>query len=113
MSPSKGVRALMRSKSSMSSGTSASRAMASMCSTILVEPPVVALGGVRGRRDRRSHRREPAELERHGHGVGGELTAARAGARTREVLDRLQLLVGDLARGVGADRLEDVLDRQV
>ena len=35
-------RALMRSKSSMSSGTSASRAMASRCRTALVEPPVAA-----------------------------------------------------------------------
>ena len=38
----RGVASLMRSKSPMSSGTPASRAIASRCSTTFVEPPVAA-----------------------------------------------------------------------
>ena len=47
------------------------------------------------------------------HRVGGELAAAGAGAGAGGVLELAQLLVGHLAGGVGADRLEDVLDRDV
>jgi hypothetical protein len=36
----------MRSKSSMSSSTPASRAIASRCSTPLVEPPLVAMAAI-------------------------------------------------------------------
>ena len=40
------MRALMRSKSSMSSATPASRAIASRCSTALVDPPVAATDAI-------------------------------------------------------------------
>ena len=73
----------------------------------------VALARIFGRHAARAHRGQAAELHRHGHRVGGELSAARAGAGAGEVLDRLQLFVGDLARRVRADGFVDVLDGQV
>ena len=146
-----GVLEEMRSKSSMSSSTPASRATASRCRTPLVEPPLVATAAIAfssdsrvmmslGRWPRRehvhhelagavgdlllalvlgrdagvAHRRDAEHLERHRHRVGGELAAAGAEAgRRRPPRARVELLVGDLARGVRADRLEDLQDRDV
>ena len=62
-------------------------------------------------RDPRGKRGDPEHLERHRHRVRGELAAAGAGAGRRGLLDRGQLVVGDPAGGVGADRLEHLLDR--
>ena len=45
-SASSGVRALIRSKSSIASGTPASRAIASRCSTAFVDPPVAATAAI-------------------------------------------------------------------
>ena len=61
----------------------------------------------------RAHRRQPDQLHDGGHGVGGELAAARARAGTRVVLDLEQLLVGDLARGSRAYGFENILDGDV
>ena len=58
-------------------------------------------------------RRETEELEDRRHRVGGELPSAGPGPGAGEVLNGLQLLVGDLARGVFADGLVDVLNGQV
>ena len=62
---------------------------------------------------RAAHRRDAEHLERHGHGVRGELSAARAGAGRGVVLEVGELVVGEVAGGVGADPLEHVLDRHV
>ena len=61
-------------------------------------------------RNPRGKRRDPEHLERHRHRVGGELAATRAVAGRRSLLDRGQLLVGDPAGSVRADRLEHLLD---
>ena len=53
------------------------------------------------------------EVERGRHRVGREVAAAGSGARARNALERMHLAVGDLARGVRANRFEDVLDRHV
>jgi hypothetical protein len=45
--------------------------------------------------------------------LAGVLAAAGAGAGLAPSIELLELLVGDLARGVSADGLEDVLDRDV
>ena len=58
-------------------------------------------------------RADAEEVERGRHRVRGEVAAARAGARARDALERVHLAVGDRAGGVRADRLEDVLDRDV
>ena len=54
-------------------------------STSMISSPTstrdVALAAVLGRHHGRAHRRDAEELERHRHGVGRELAAARAGAR--------------------------------
>ena len=121
-------------KSSMVSSTPASCAIASRCSTALVDPPVAATDAMafsnalrvamsRGRRLARTasiddlaaaerhlllarvhlrhgggvHGREPDHLHHGRHGVGGELSAASAGAGTGRVLDRQQFRIGDLA----------------
>ena len=73
----------------------------------------LGLARVLGRDHRGAHRRDAEHLERHRHRVGGELAAAGAGAGARDVLEVDQLLLGDAAGGVGADRLEDLLDRDV
>src|SRR2546430_559104 len=73
----------------------------------------LVLGRVGGGDARRAHGREPQELERHRHRVGGELPAARARARADHVLQLLQGLVAHLPRRIGAHRLEEVLDGDV
>ena len=60
-----------------------------------------------------SQRRDAEEFQHRGHGVGGELTAAGARARTGRVFDRLELCGADLAATVCAHRLEHVLDGEV
>src|ERR1039458_3940718 len=190
-STSTGVRRQISWKSSMASGTPASRAMASRCSTALVDPPVAATPAIalakaarvaiwRGRRVRRTasmtiwpqrkitsalpgsargarardsvgksrargdlarqavaahgvhddlaatethigfarvdlgdrgraHGREADQFQHGGHGIGGELPAARARAGAGVVLDFQQFLIGHPAGGVGAHGLEDIL----
>src|SRR3954447_20069338 len=73
----------------------------------------LGLARVLGRDHRGAHGADAEHLERHRHRVGGELAAAGAGARAGDVLEVDQLLLGDAAGGVGADRLEDLLDRHV
>ena len=73
----------------------------------------LVLAAVEGGRARGAERGEAQELEGHRHRVGGELAAAGAGAGAGVLLELEQVLVGHLARGVGADALEDVLDRDV
>ena len=53
------------------------------------------------------------EVERGGHGVGGELAAAGAGAGAGGVFDFHQFVGGELAGGVGADAFEHLLDGDV
>ena len=52
----------------------------------------------------------PSALADDGHRVGRELAAARAGARTGDVLERLEFLVAHAAGRVRANRLEHVLN---
>ena len=66
-----------------------------------------------GGHHRRAAGADPQRLEGAGHRVGGELTAAGAGAGTGHALELVQFLVGHVAGVVGADRLEDVEDRHV
>ena len=73
----------------------------------------LALPAVLGGHHRASHRRDPKHLERHRHRVGGELAAAGAGAGARVVLEVEQVVVAEVTGGMGADALEDVLDRHV
>ena len=73
----------------------------------------VLLALVLGRDVGLAHRRDAHHLEGHRHRVGGELAAAGAEAGRRRLLHLAQLLVGDLARGVGADRLEDLHQRDL
>jgi hypothetical protein len=76
---------------------------------------------VRGLLLRRVQRRNPVqagrgdaeEVERHRHRVGRELAAARACARACRALECVHLRAAHRARRVRADRLEDVLDRDV
>ena len=71
-------------------------------------------GGVLGRvlcRDAvEAGRRQPDELNGRAHRVGGVLATAGARPGARRVLDLVQLVEGDLAGPVGADRLVDVPD---
>ena len=53
------------------------------------------------------------ELERHRHRVRGELAAARTRARARGALELVHVGVRHRSGGGRADRLEDVLDRDV
>ena len=53
------------------------------------------------------------EVERGGHGVGGELAAASASAGAGSVLDFHQFVGAELAGGVGADAFEYFLDGDV
>ncbi len=71
------------------------------------------LAPVLGGHHRGAGGRDAEHLEGHRHGVGGELPAAGAGAGRGGLLQRVQLLFGDLARGELADGLEDLLDGDV
>ena len=73
----------------------------------------VALAAVERRDAVQAGRADPQEVERHRHGVGGELAAAGARARTCRRLDLVQLGRVDRAGGIGADGLEHVLDGDV
>jgi hypothetical protein len=73
----------------------------------------LGLGRVLGGDAAVAHRRDAEHLERHGHRVRGELAAARAEAGRGDLLDLVQLVLGDAAGGVGADGLEDLLDGHV
>ncbi len=73
----------------------------------------LVLAGVVGWRVGVAHRREAEEGERQGHGVGGVLAAARAGAGTGVVLHLLKVPIVHLAYGVGSYGLVDVLDGHV
>ncbi len=63
-----------------------------------------------GRGGGAAERRETDEFHRHGHGVGGVLTTARAVGRAGVILDELQFFVADLAGLARADRLIDGAD---
>ena len=60
-----------------------------------------------------AHRRNAQQRDRGGHRVGGELAAAGAGAGAGLVFELLELRAGHLPGRAGADRFEDVLDRDV
>ncbi len=68
---------------------------------------------VRRRHVVRAHRRQAEERESGRHRVRGELAAARAGAGAGGLLDHREVVVVEAPRGVRADGLEDVLDRDV
>ena len=68
---------------------------------------------VSGRDAIQVNRGQAQELRHHCHGVGGELTAAGAGARAGGVLNAQQFVVVDRALVVGTDRLKHVLHRHV
>uniref|UniRef100_A0A0N5A119 Chromosomal replication initiator protein n=1 Tax=Parastrongyloides trichosuri TaxID=131310 RepID=A0A0N5A119_PARTI len=72
-----------------------------------------ALAGIDGGDVIGAHGADAHHRQGHGHGVGGELAAAGAGAGADRALDRLQALVGQGARAVGADGLEHLLDRDL
>ena len=81
------------------------------------EPPHVlgrlSLLAVLGGHHRRTHGGDPQHLERRGHRVGGVLAAAGPRARRGDGLELGEVLVAHVARRVGADGLEHVLDRHV
>ena len=60
-----------------------------------------------------AHRRKADQLHHGGHGVGRVLAAAGSGAGTGDVFQGLQLVIADLAGGVGAHGLEDILNGDV
>ena len=76
------------------------------------EPPRVLADAILRRVGRgdagRAHRRQAEKLERHRHGVGGELTATRARTGAGAVLQFLQVSVRELAGGVRAHRFEEI-----
>ena len=74
--------------------------------------PLVA-GLVGRRRAGRARQGEADRLRDAGHGVGGELAAAGAGRGAGDLLERVQLVLGDRADRVLADRLEHVLHGHV
>ena len=149
-SASSGTRALIASKSSIASGTPDSRAIASRCSTALVEPPLATtaaiafsiagrvitwlgrscrfntsitstpasratrcLAGSCGRHAGAAERRDAERLADRGHGVRGELAAARPGTGAGLTLERVEISRGDRTGRVRADRFEHILDRHV
>src|SRR5690606_5221940 len=57
--------------------------------------------------------RDAHDLQRRRHRVGGELSAAGALTRAGDAFELQQVLVADLAGGVRADALEDVLNGDV
>ena len=71
------------------------------------------LGGVEGGDPVQPGGRDAEEVECHRHRVRRELPAARPGARAGDALERMHLGAAHRARRVRADRLEDVLDRDV
>src|SRR3954469_20620930 len=73
----------------------------------------LGLARLHGRHDVRGDRADPEDLEGHGHRVRRELAAARARRAVRDLLELGELGLGHLARGHGADGLEDVEDRHV
>ena len=73
-----------------------------------------ALRGVLGGHHRRAHRaRCPSTSNAIAIVFAVNWPPQAPGAGARGVLELGELLVGDLARGVRADRLEDLLDRDV
>ena len=60
-----------------------------------------------------AHRRNAEKRDRRGHGVGGELAAARARAGARVVFEFANFFFGHFAGRAGADGLEHVLNRDV
>ena len=60
-----------------------------------------------------AHGRESDQFQHGGHGIGGELAAARARAGAGVVLDLQQFLVAHAAGGVGAHGFEDILNGDV
>ena len=58
-------------------------------------------------------RADAEELEHRRHRVRGELPAARAGSRAGDALELVHVGVAHRSGGGGADRFEDVLDRDV
>ncbi len=73
----------------------------------------VELFGQEGGHAGEADRRDAEEFAGHGHGVGGELAAAGSGAGTGCSFDGFETGVIDLAGGVRADGLEDVLNGDV
>ena len=57
--------------------------------------------------------RDAEDFAAHGHGVGGELAAACAGAGTGVGFKRFEAGFVDFAGGEGADAFEDVLNGDV
>ena len=111
-----GVDAERRSKSSSSSGTPASSAIASRCSTEFVEPPVpatptIAFSDPRGRDDRRGtdvprdhvEHEAPRLLGRRGLRGIGRRDPAEADRPEAEEVDRDGHRVGGEVAGAGAD----------
>ena len=60
-----------------------------------------------------AHRRNSEESDCGGHGVGGELAAARASAGAGFVFEFAELLDGHFSGSAGADGFEDVQNRDV
>ena len=73
----------------------------------------VALAAVERRDAVQTGRADAEKVERRGHRVGRELAAAGAGAGQAVDSTSCSSARVDLARGVGPDRLEHVLDRDV
>ena len=71
------------------------------------------LGRVVGRDVVPAHGRDAEHRAGGRHRVGRELAAAGAGARAGVVLDVLELVLGDPAGVIGAERLVHVLDREL
>ena len=65
------------------------------------------------RRARRAGQCQTDRLGDAGHRVGGELATARAGRRTGDAFELMQLVIGKLADAVRPDRLEDIAYRHV
>jgi hypothetical protein len=73
----------------------------------------VTLRGVERRNAVQPRRADPQELERRRHRVRRELASAGSGAGARDALELVEIVAAHPPDGVGADRLEDVLDRHV
>src|SRR5579875_781044 len=131
-----GVRWLIVSKSSIESGTSASRAIASRWRTLLVEPPVPAAAAIAFSNASRvqmsrgfTSRRKRSIASRPARNASSRLRGSvapglalptgespmnsSAGAGAGVILDRFELGVIDLSHRVRSDGFENVDDRQV